>query len=476
MNKKIFTALLIALSGALYAEVTVGAMADMEIIPFQLILNENEVRTPFSPEQEEVIFGAGAGRYGSGQGPRARLDVRASSDDAIGMRVRIQARTDGIAIEDYLQAWWKPLPWLRFDAGRFFDDRLRGKINDLDERGNANTVRMYDGDAIFTRFRTHRTSGQAGFMVSATIPENLFIGAMIYDLSPFTSSSSSTTAAALFDAHPDYVSDNANAYWRIQAAAAYSIKDADKNEIAFIRAQYVGAKPSVDITRVSDEFLDDNEQIFYSYMFDTFSITAPRFEAAFAFTGIPGLLIDIGGKIPLPFKDWDRGPDNIFEKEDETLLDAIYKYYKKGFIWQAPYQASLGVRFTPNGIEQLEIAGRLDTKFLGYMKGHAEEIYFAPEINVHLWPSWDLSICRLIFDFGFEYIGASYNKNEELVGKNSPVALNGGYRFGTGFSVQKNFTNNSLIKGGIAYKFPGTVNGIKENAVLTVPLYLEYMF
>jgi hypothetical protein len=473
MNKKIFTLLLIALAGTLYAEFNFGAIVDMEIIPFQLILNEdsNEVRTPLSPEQEEVITGAGAGRYGSGQGPRARLDVRASHDDVIGMRARIQARTDGIGIEDYLQAWWKPLPWLRFDAGRFLDDRLRGRINDLDERMNANTVRMYDGDAVFTRFKTHRSFGQAGLMISSTIPENFFIAAMIYDLSPYAASSSGTTASAIFDAHPDYVSDNANAYWRIQAAVGYTIAN-----VGLVRVQYLGAKPLVEITRVSDEFLDDNEQIFYSYSFDTFSITAPRFEAAFTYTGFPGLVMEIGGKIPLPFKDWDRGPSNIFEKEDEAMMDAIYKYYKTGFIWQAPYTASLGARFTPNSLDQLEIAGRIDGKFLGYMKGHKDEIYFAPEVNAHLWPSWDFSICRLILDLGFEYIGAAYNKNGELAGKGSPAALNGGYRFGMGFSVQKNFKSNSLIKGGVAYKFPGKVNGTDENAVLTVPLYLEFAF
>ena len=473
MKKKIFTIFLAALAGALYAEISFGASVDMQIIPFQVIFNEeaNEIRTFLSPEQEEVIYGAGAGRYGSGQGPRARLDVRASYNDMIGMRLRIQARTDSIGIEDYLQAWWKPLPWLRFDAGRFLDDRLRGKISDMDERMNDNTVRMYDGDAIFTRFKTHRSFGQAGFMISATPIEDLFIGALLYDLSPFTTSSSSTAAAAMFDAHPAYVADNVNAYWRIQAAVGYTIKN-----VGLIRVQYLGAKPLVEIKRVSDEFLDDNEQIFYSYSFDTFSISAPRFEVAFAFTGVPGMVIDIGGKIPLPFKDWDRGPSNIFEKEDETLMDAIYKYYKTGFIWQAPYTASLGARFTPNGLEQLEIAGRIDGKFLGYMKGHKDEVYFAPEINAHVWPSWDFSVCRLILDFGFEYIGAAYNKNKDLVGEGSPAALNGGYRFGTGLSVQKNFLGNSLIKGGVAYKFAGKVNGARENAVLTIPLYLELAF
>ncbi|MDR0455339.1 MAG: hypothetical protein LBH20_01480 [Treponema sp.] len=471
--KKIGVVLLIALAGTLYAEVTIGGGIDMEIIPFQLIVNDDahEPRRPGAPEQEELIMGAGAGRYGSGQGPRARLDVRASYEDVIGMRVRIQARTDGVGIEDYLQAWWQPVNWLRVDAGRFFDDRLRGKINDLDERGNANTVRIYDGDAIFTRFRTHRTNGQAGFMLSVTPIENLYIGALLYDLSPFTASSSSLTAAALFDAHPDYVADNANAYHRIQAALAYNLEN-----IGLFRVQYLGAKPLVEITRISDEIRDDNEQLFYSYMFDTFSITAPRIEAAFAFTGLSGLTIDIGGKVSLPFKNWDRGPENVFEKEDEALLDAIYKTYKTGYIWQAPYQASLGLRFTPNDLPALEIAGRVDSKFLGYMKGVKDEIFFAPEVNFHVWPSWDFGFFRLIVNYGFEYIGATYNKAEQLVGKGSPVALNGGYRMGAGLSFQKTFFTNSLIKGGFAYKFAGTVNGVQEKAVFTIPLYVDIMF
>jgi len=383
----------------------------------------------------------------------------------------MQARTDGIGVEDYLQAWWKPVSWLRIDAGRFLDDRLRGKINDLDERMNDNTVRTYDGDAIFTRFKTHRTHGQAGLMLSAYPIENLFIGALLYDLSPFTASSSSLTTAAMFDAHPAYVADNANAYRRIQAAAAYTIEN-----VGLVRVQYLGAKPLVEITRISDEFIDDNDQLFYSYMFDTFSITAPRIEAAFAYTGFSGLTVDIGGKLPLPFKDWDRGPSNIFEKEDEALLEAVYKSYKKGFIWQAPYQVSLGARFTPAGLSALEIAGRLDSKFLGYMKGNRDEMYFAPELNFHLWPSWDFGFAKCIFNFGYEYIGAAYNKAEELIGKGSPRALNGGHRLGMGLSLQKNIIANCLVKGGFAYKFAGKVNGVQEKAVFSVPLYLDFMF
>ena len=471
--KKIFIFLLMIAFAAfnLNAEVIVGGSIDMQIIPYQIIFNEgaNETRAFNTPEQEELIMGAGAGRYGSGQGPRARLDLRASYEDTIGMRARIQARTDGIGIEDFLQAWWKPAPWLRFDAGRFFDDRFRGKINDLDERMNANTVRMYDADAIFSRFRTHRYGGQAGLMIGLTPIENLFIGGLLYDLKAFTASSSSLTDSAMYDAHPDYVTDNADAWRRIQAAAAYTIPN-----LGLVRVQYLGVKPMVEIKRVSDEVLSDSNQILYSYMFDTFVITAPRIEAAFALTEIPGLLIDIGGKYPLPFKDWNRSPSNIFEKEDEALLDAIYKNYKSGIVWQAPIQASVGFKFSPGGFEILEIAGRVDGRFGGSMKGYIDEMHFAPEINAHLWPSVDLSFARLILNFGFEYIGAAYNKNGDIIGMGTAAALDGGYRLGTGISLQRNLHGNSFVKFGIAYKFEGTVNNVKEKAVLTIPLYLEY--
>ena len=467
--KKVFVALLFAAAGTIHAEIAMNGLIDMSIVPYQLILN-NTTEPAYSggPEQEAVIMGAGAGRISSSQGPRGRLDLRAFHEDSIGMRMRIQARTDGIGIEDFLQAWWKPLPWLRIDGGRFFDDRLRGKINDLDERMNAYTVRMYDADAIFSRFRTHWT-GQAGVMVSLTPPSeslaNLWIGALLYGLNPL---SSAGAAGILYDAHPDYVADNSDVFRRIQAAVSYTIPD-----VGLARVQYFGAKQKVDIKRVSDEWVDDNSTIFYSYLFDTFTITAPRMEAAFAFTGVSGLILDIGGKIPFPFREWTNDTDSIFEKEDEALLDPLYKTYKTGYVWQAPFQVSVGVKYTTG---EFEFAGRLDTLFLGSMKGNKTEIYFAPQINMHIWPSYKFSFARLILDFGYEWFGAAYDKNKELIGKGSPVAMNGGNRLGAGISVQKNITAGSFVKGGFAFKFAGTVNGVEEKAVFTIPLCLEYSF
>jgi hypothetical protein len=302
-------------------------------------------------------------------------------------------------------------------------------------------------------------------MLSLTPVENFFTGVLLHSLNPLDSAG---FAGALYDAHPDYIRDNAGTFKHIQAALGYTIPD-----IGLVRVQYFGVKPQVEIRRITDEWLDDNNTSFYSYDFYTFTISAPRIEAAFAYTGVPGLTLDIGGKLPLPFKDWEYNPDNIFEKTDEALFDPIYRFYKDGFIWQAPYQASIGLKYR---LDEFEFAGRVDTKFLGYMKGHKTEMWFGPELNTHIWSSYDLPIATVILNFGYEWIGAAYDQNEELIGKGSPVALNGGHRFGAGISFQKNIITNCFVKGGIAYKLAGTVNGVREKAVLTIPLHMEYSF
>jgi len=451
-------------------EIKFGASVDIAVIPFQLILNNDTDPSFFGgPEKEAMIIGAGAGRNASGQSIRARIEARASYNDMIGLRARIQARPDIVGIEDYLQAWWKPFPWMRLDIGRFFDDRLRGEINDQDERMHAYTVRMYDADGIFTRFRTH-WNGQAGIMFSFSLPvhENFWFGAMLYDLMPFTSSN---LPGNQYDSNPDLVIRNEDAYHRIQAAIAYKIP-----KVGLIRVQYFGAKPHVGINIITDEIIDDAQTTLASYAIPIFSITAPRIEAAFALSEIPGLLINIGGKVPLPFKNWEEERTNIFDKVDESLLDPIYAAYRSGLVWQAPYHVALGLRFSPVKLSSLEIACRADAKFGGSVKGHTTEVYFAPEVNFHFWPSWEFSFARLILNFGYEYIGRTFDNNDRTVGEGTPAAMTGGHRIGIGISLQKNIISNCYIKAGIAYKFAGTVNGTQEKAVLTIPLYAEYSF
>jgi hypothetical protein len=284
---------------------------------------------------------------------------------------------------------------------------------------------------------------------------------LLYDLSPLSSGS----AGAVFDGHPDYVTNNADAYHNVQAAVAWTVKD-----LFQFRAQYLGAKPQVAITRVTDE----PPLAPFTYNFHIFSITAPKIEAAFAFTGVPGLTADVVGKIPLAFKDWTRNQDNIFELEDERLItDSVYKAFKNNHIWQAPYQVSLGANFTAG---DFGIGGRADVKFGGYTRSTKAEMYLPTELNIHVWPSYDLGFARIIVDFGFEYIGATFDQDGNIVQDGEPRPLNGGNRIGLGISLEKKFPGNSVIKGGIAWKNGGTVNGVQEKMVISIPLFVDWYF
>ena len=475
MKKILIILLIAAAAGSVSAEVTIGAQIDMAVVPFQFIKDDdaaaqNEINSAtlfmYMPEREETIMGAGIGRFASGQGPRARLDMKAHYEDIIGMRARIQVRTDGIGVEDYLYAYWNPLPGFRINAGRFFDDSLRGKINDMDERMNSYTVRMYDADNIFSRFRTHRNGGQAGFMLSYNYKLNetseLFAGALLYDLMPFTSS---PAPGVIFDARPEYVTNDANSYHNIQGTVAYTVKNQFQ-----VRAQYLGAKPQVTINRITDETV----LLPATYDFTVFSITAPRIEAAFALFTIPGLIIDIGGKVPLPFKDWDRLKSNIFEKENESMLtDLLYRIYKYNYIWQAPYQASIGVKYEQ---DLFGIGARVDAKFGGSVKGTKTEMHFPFEINAHIWPSVNLGFASLVLNFGLEYIGATLDEEGKIVQEGQLRPLDGGTRIGAGISLQKNILANCIIKGGVAFKYGGIVNGIQEKTVVSIPLFLDWSF
>jgi hypothetical protein len=77
-------------------------------------------------------------------------------------------------------------------------------------------------------------------------------------------------------------------------------------------------------------------------------------------------------------------------------------------------------------------------------------------------------------NFAFEYIWPTVDKNNAPIGKGTPRAMEGGSRIGFGASVQKELFRNCIVKGGVAYKMKGKVNGAREAGVLTVPVYLEF--
>ncbi|MCL2042619.1 MAG: hypothetical protein FWG89_00620 [Treponema sp.] len=432
MQRMVLFGLMLGLVTALQAQITVSGSVDMVVIPFQLIQAVDGMDEKDNPIRHNAEMGAGLGQIEGIAGPRIRLDVRAMNETGTaGARLRLQALGHTyIGVENFLQAWWSPLDWLRLDAGRFDDDRMRGKIGWDDM--HIFTVLSYNEDAIFNRIRA-----RGGFMMSLEPIEGLLVTALLNDLNPLAVQGHDE----LHLHRPNfpelsYVQDrfeNGNMWRNLHIAASYTIEG-----IGMFRAQYIGVIP--DYTSYDPEMgLLPGD------------IRAPRFEAAFALSAISDLTLDIGGKLPLPINNNDAFGTNT---------------------WQAPYQISIGAQYD---MDKLTIAGRVDTGLGGGWKvsgAGTEEFSFAPKVNIHLWPSYNFGAFKAILSAGLELLG-----EETLIAGNTvTVTGDGGIRFGAGISLEGTVIGGFRTRGGLAYRFPAEINGIKERGVFTIPLFLEYSF
>jgi len=261
--KMVFAGLLLGAAMAAHAQVTFGGSVDMSIVPFQLV--QGDEREDESGRYSNTM-GAGIGGVTNTGGPRIRLDARAvNAEHNIGMRLRVQAQapasgSPSFGGENFLQAWWSPLEWLRLDAGRFDDDRLRGRIGD-DEMGLFTNM-MFTQDQIFSRIRVRN-----GFMLSATPIEGLLLATALRELVVFENDN--TTPGNINFVNNRNV--NGDAWRNMTFAVGYTIQD-----IGAIRLQYIGDVPPAGTPGITR---DNN------------------LEFAFALTAVDGLLLDLGAKM-----------------------------------------------------------------------------------------------------------------------------------------------------------------------------------
>jgi hypothetical protein len=449
---------LVILAGAGFAEVAVTGQVDVVVMPLQVVV----------PDKGDALIGAGVGRNGSGDAPRARIGVTATNDTKqVGINFKLQFNPNAAAklgIDDFAEVWWQPISQLKIEAGKFVNDTLRGKIGD--DNWQRYTVGMKDPDHIFSRFKSN-WSGTVGFMLGITPIEPLYIGVSVPGLDQFTAGFPDTTGFYYkYDGKstdgPTYnkekvtkVGNVAHTYEKIQVGLGYTIAN-----IGLVRAQYVGAS-----------HINPEDQDLWK---DPLKVR--RIEAAFAFTGMEGLVVDVGGKIPLAFNTYEETETDAWDhdEDDKTAKQTLYFRTTDGYTYQAPFQASLGVGFT--GIENLDIKARVDAQLLGSRKKDNTEFNIGPYINVHLWPSYNLGFATAGLDVGFEYIGADTDKDGNVQDKSETSSRrNGGTRFGIGAWLKKSYGGAS-IKGGLAYHLASEVHSTKEPGVFSIPIIFDYTF
>jgi hypothetical protein len=268
----------------------------------------------------------------------------------------------------------------------------------------------------------------------------------------------------------------AHTYEKIQIGAGYTIEN-----IGLFRAQYVGAS-----------YIYDRET-FAKNAFWQNNLNVRRIEAAFAYTGMAGLVIDVGGKVPLPFKTLEV-TDYILSTGDETITGTIVdqsgasstvtiktgekietgrvKIIDGDITYQAPFQVSLGAGYTADA---LDIKGRVDVQFGGSAKHDNWEYNLGPNINVHLWPSYNLGFATAGLDVGFNFLGKNTDKEGDVIGKGTSKEEKGGYQFGIGAWLKKSVGSCS-IKGGLGLSLGENVYGEKLNTVFSVPIIFDYSF
>jgi hypothetical protein len=414
------SAALVVLAGAGFAQLTVTGEANVAL-GHQAVLDKD-------PGADQA--GPAFGRNG-GDASQMKLNV-AGAADKVGFRFQlafnVNQSTASPEISDWAEVWIKPIDMLKIDAGRFNIDTLRGQIGD---GGLVNyTVISGGNDDIFSRFK-----GENALALSLTPPiPGLFIGAQIKNVPQWASENTSERASA-FSTKYWGAATKKDDYQDIQIAAGYTIEG-----VGLVRVQYIGADP------INFEFKGTDDSTKYKI-----TPTTQKFEAAFAYTGMSGLTLDVGAKIPLSHKK-----DITGDKKDDT--------------YQPPFQASVGAQYVMGA---LTVPVRIDTKFLGKMetsdKGDGSEPFI---LNAHLWPSYKIFENTTVgVDFGIEWIGKT-ELDSKMV---DPNKYDGGARIGFGAWLEQSYGPGS-VKVGLAYRVKGEVDDSKEPAVFTIPVIFKAAF
>jgi hypothetical protein len=373
-------------------------------------------------EDGDVSATSGLGVFGYSPYGGARFKLLANASlDRIGMISYFRFYTstsNGNRFDTiWLDVWVKPTDWLRFDVGSIEDWTLWGKFGQ--ETFAPYTQRSRDEDAIFTEFYY-----PSGALMTIKPNDKLFIGVGLPALK------SNGTADNPNSYNPSYLinaEDAEKAYERVQAAAGYTI-----DGVGLARVQYVGANPSADVTATS---MDAPSVMINSHA---------KIEGAFAYDGIPGLLIDVGFKIPIEFEQ-DSG------------------------VFLAPYHVSGGIKINSGNFGT---TGRVDSRFGSVAQPDVDAAYkikFAPDVNFHLTPSYALNTVIIGLDCGFEWIGKTTNQDGDTIN-----GRDGGMRGGIGVFARKNFGPGSYVVSGIGYHFGGTLDSVNKASAFTIPVIFNY--
>ncbi|MDR1893393.1 MAG: hypothetical protein LBQ61_01715, partial [Spirochaetales bacterium] len=313
--------------------------------------------------------------------------------------------------------------------------------------GNYTIPRGAESD-IFQSFDV-----RTGIMLTVKPIDGLSVYALVNAVPAYENAN--TGAPPTSWAGPNYGASKAFGYvWEnIQAAIAYAIPN-----IGLARLQYVGAHA--------------NGTTFNPTTFAA-TINAPHIGAAFAWTGLEGLTVDVGGKIYLPVNE--ETSDNPWADPSRTKLQV------GGFnaTFQKPFMAALGVQYKTG---PLTATFRFDAQFAGSVDIDAPGSD-PVNLGIEMRP-WITLGCAINDTWTVQAEGGVVWTAESTVGGN-PV-LSSALRYGFGAGLQTTFAPSCYIRTGIAYAGGQAPGGIpagktdpeptKRNGQFSVPVIFSVSF
>ena len=455
----------------------------------------------------EVVDEDGEGLIGFGA-PNAltsgltELYVRGATDYVgFNLGIGFLAVTPGRNTSIGAYAWVKPLGnnYLKVSVGNVTDLTLQGKVGTLRQQFEYFTLRHaivdnpfaenanfriellktnWENEGIFERFWSN---GGPALMLSSEPVKNLFIGAMVKVRDKYTNNPNDTQYGGAGIPKSSIWFNNTNvsnvlakdAFRFTQVGVGYNFPG-----IGFARLQFFGGfgKDKLeDLQELTDMNTGNLPVAPGSGTFFDFLKTrdqAMKIQGAFAYTGIEGLLVDIGATFWLPVR-YEGKVINRYTKA--AVLDI-----KEGGSWNG-IRLGIGAAYS---IGAFELAVRNDMNFGGYEQRYVYNAGpGAPEqrnlkstdgiqLVSRLSPSYNFSFATLGLDFGIGVKGRSISERGNRV--DDQVAS-----WGIGASIRRSFGSAHFITG-LAYTSPIYVGGNKYKynnpGYLSIPILMWMNF
>jgi len=345
------------------------------------------VITPLSISEGGSAVSAATGS--SGGAPSVGFKVEGTSPSGkIGFKLDLGfefiVASDGSVSGDFApgdnaRIWAKPFDFVKLTAGWFVEDDFRGAVGNTEFASWLLPNGGKGEDAIFTRFKAAKGAHvkiEPLFFLDSEWKGLVIEGAFGSSDAPLGGGTGDERANRnLIDLNA------AEVFRRMQIGLGYTIPG-----IGLFRAQFIGNnRKQLQIDYTNSAGADAGQTMAYGL---STSGDADIIEAAFKLTALEGLILEVGGKLPLKYTtdtSFTEYPA-LYPNDAQVTVDGMER------IVQKPYCVSVAANWTPSFFEALNLIARVDAAVGGTVEATAQhKIFFGADLGAWLLPSYKLS-------------------------------------------------------------------------------------